>query len=153
MNNNRIIYGGQLLYSMNISTGQCSKIFSAKQAVVCLTFCANGRFAFLADHNGGLSCFATDTNSRGDTNFTKIRRFLICPNSKISNLSVNSHSNPHSNFDVLISTNESLMLFAITNHNHNHNPIIKMVKRWSLRTSVAKSPLSPTLPGSDSYLS
>ena len=51
MNNNRIVYGGHLLYSMNISTGQCSKIFDAKQSINCLTFCSNGRFAFLADQS------------------------------------------------------------------------------------------------------
>ena len=50
-----------------------------------LDFCSNGQYVFIGDQNGGLGMFKTDSNL---SNLSKIRRFLICPNSKISNISV-----------------------------------------------------------------
>ena len=52
--------------------------------------------------------FRTDANL---SNLTKVRRFLIAPNIRISNISVCSIEK---SFYVLVSTNESLMLFAVT---------------------------------------
>ena len=61
----------------------------------------------------------------------------------------------HFNFNVLISTNESLMLFTVTVPGPNPNsgkvmshmttnPIIKMDKRWSLLSNKGSLPHSPS---------
>ena len=115
---------GNLLFSMNISTGQCTKLLDAKLRFVrchknttilvtifnsvtnisplsacfhmninfsinSLDFCSNGQYVFIGDQNGGLGMFKTDSNL---SNLSKIRRFLICPNSKIANISVRQAS-------------------------------------------------------------
>ena len=70
--------------------------------------CSNCNWTISGDQQGGLGMFRTDANL---SNLTKVRRFLIAPNIRISNISVCSIEK---SFYVLVSTNESLMLFAVT---------------------------------------
>ena len=133
MNSNFVVFGGTIIYSMNISTGQCVKLLDAKISLNSLDFTANGRYLFIGDQQGGLGMFRTDANL---SNLTKIRRFLIAPNTRISNISVCSIERA---FYVLISTNESLMLFAVTDPSKSSAPIIKMINRWSIRTQTLKT--------------
>ena len=133
LNSNFVVFGGTIVYSMNISTGQCAKLLDAKISLNSLDFTSNGRYLFIGDQQGGLGMFRTDANL---SNLTKIRRFLIAPNTRISNISVCSIEQ---SFYVLISTNESLMLFAV--NDASSTPIIKMINRWSIRTQTLKTEL------------
>ena len=85
MNSNFVVFGGHLLYSMNISTGQCVKLLDAKLSLNSLDFTADGKYLFIGDQDGGLGMFRSDPNL---SNLTKVRRFLIAPNTRISNISV-----------------------------------------------------------------
>ena len=105
LNNNRILYGGMVLNSLNISTGQSAhllgKKFSSdfcsynkffldfKMKVTSVAFATSGSIFVASDENGGLSLFRTDSNL---SRVSKIRRFLISPNKKISNISLISQT-------------------------------------------------------------
>ena len=60
-----------------------------KTKVTSVAFATSGAIFVAADENGGLSLFRTDSNL---SRLSKIRRFLISPNKKISNISLISQS-------------------------------------------------------------